>query len=223
MYLTNSQVSVKNFDNFIQLEVAISRVRVYDAPPCTGPFSFFVPLFVPVQYLSSIFFNPFHQSLPLSIFYLVFGFSVPIPLLLFPISCSSFSYSPVEVPSQEYTIFPVFFHCVFDTSSSCIHLFTVYCHYFLSFITYMNFSFRASFFFSLSFSLFFNPQFHPSYYSPGSSFLLIFSFCPLTPFRFPFSVSIYLFIHLLFVPVLVFSSSPFSKKISSVSPFSHPI
>jgi hypothetical protein len=25
---------VKNFDNFIELEVAISRVRVYDAPPC---------------------------------------------------------------------------------------------------------------------------------------------------------------------------------------------
>jgi hypothetical protein len=33
MYLTNSQVSLKNFDNFIYLEVAISRVRVYDAPP----------------------------------------------------------------------------------------------------------------------------------------------------------------------------------------------
>jgi hypothetical protein len=35
MYLTNSQVSVKNLDNFIKLEVAISRVRVYDAPPGT--------------------------------------------------------------------------------------------------------------------------------------------------------------------------------------------
>jgi hypothetical protein len=81
-------------------------------PPATylGPFPFFVPLFVPVQYFPSIFFDPFHQLLPLCIFHL--GFSFPIPLLLFPNSCSSFSYSPVEVPSQEYTIFSIFFLCI---------------------------------------------------------------------------------------------------------------
>jgi hypothetical protein len=34
MYLTNTQVSVKNFNYFIyKLEVAISRLRVTDAPP----------------------------------------------------------------------------------------------------------------------------------------------------------------------------------------------
>jgi hypothetical protein len=113
-----------------------------------GPFPFFLPLFVPVQYLLSFFFDPFHQSLPLCIFHLVFGF-FPIRPLLFLISCSSFSYSPVEVSSQECTVFPVSFHCVFDTSSCCLHLFTVYCHYFPRFITHMNFSFHASFFFSL--------------------------------------------------------------------------
>jgi hypothetical protein len=105
------------------------------------------------------------------------SFSFLTPLLHFPISCSSFSYSPVEVPSQEYSIFPVFLHCVFDTSSCCLHLFTLYCHYFPPFIVYMNFSFHASFF-SLFWSLFFNPQFHPSYNSPGKSSLFIFSFCP---------------------------------------------
>jgi hypothetical protein len=67
----------------------------------------------------------------------------------------------------------------FITSSCCLHLFTVYCHYFPPFIAYMNFSFHASFFFSL----FFNPQFHPCYYSSGSSSLFLFSFCPWT---FPF-------------------------------------
>jgi hypothetical protein len=63
---------------------------------------FFVPLFFPVKYLPSIFFDPFHQSLLLCIFHLAFGFSFPIPPPLFPISCSTFSYAPVEVPSQEY-------------------------------------------------------------------------------------------------------------------------
>jgi hypothetical protein len=123
-------------------------------PSC---YLFFLPLFVPVQYLPSIFFDPFHQSLPLCIFHLICGFSFPIPPILFPISCFSFSYSAIKVPSQEYTIFPVFFHCIFDTSSCCLHLFTVYCHYFLPFVAYINFSFHASFFFSLFLSLFFNP------------------------------------------------------------------
>jgi hypothetical protein len=141
-------------------------------PPATyiGPCFFFVPLFVPVQYLPSIFLDPLHHFLPLCIFHFVFAFS-----------CSSCSYSPVEVPSQEYTMFPVFFHCVFDTSSCCLYLFSVYCHYFPPFIAYMNIPFHASFFFSLFLSLFFNPQFHPCYYSPGSSFLFLFSFCPLYP------------------------------------------
>jgi hypothetical protein len=112
-----------------------------------------------------------------------FPFFVPlsVPAQYLP---SSFSYSSIEVPSQEYTIFPDFFHCVFDTPSSCLHLFTVYCHYFPPFIAYMNFSFHASFFFSLFLSFFFNPQFHLCYYSPGSSSLFLFIFCPLTfPFR----------------------------------------
>jgi hypothetical protein len=150
-----------------------------------GPFPFFVPLFVPAQYLPYIFLDPFHQSLPLCIFHLVFGFSFPIPPLLFPISYSSFSYSPFKIPSQEYPIFPVSFSCVFDTSSCCLHLFTLYCHYFPPFIAYINFSFHASFIFSLFLSLFFNPQFHPCYYSPCSSSLFLFSFCPLI---FPFVI-----------------------------------
>jgi hypothetical protein len=33
MCLTNTQVSVKNFDNLKKIEVAISHVRVYDARP----------------------------------------------------------------------------------------------------------------------------------------------------------------------------------------------
>jgi hypothetical protein len=86
--------------------------------------------------------------------------------LLFPISCSSFSYSPVKVPSSGHTFFPVFFslplrHIFFLFSS-------LYCILSL-FSTYMNFSFHASFFFSLFLSLFANPQFHPSYYSHCSS------------------------------------------------------
>jgi hypothetical protein len=62
-------------------------------------FPFFVLLFVLVQYLPSIFFDQFHQSLPLCIFPLVFGFSFLITPLLFQTSCSSFSYSPDEVLS----------------------------------------------------------------------------------------------------------------------------
>jgi hypothetical protein len=68
------------------------------------------------------------------------SFSFLTPLLHFPISCSSFSYSPVEVPSQEYSIFPVFLHCVFDVfllSSPfyfILSLFsTIYCLYELFF------------------------------------------------------------------------------------------
>jgi hypothetical protein len=152
-------------------------------PPATyiGPFPFFIPLFVPVKHFPSIFFDPFHQSLPLCIFQLAFGLFFPIPPLLFAIFCSFFSYSPVEVPSQEYTIFPVFFHCVFDTSSCCLHLFTVlYCHYFPPFISYMNFfaMHLSSSPFSCRFSLILN--FTPVIISPGSSFLFLFSFCPLT-------------------------------------------
>jgi hypothetical protein len=104
--------------------------------------------------------NTFH---PFSSIYSSFPLDFPPPIspLRFPISCSSFSCSPVEVPSQEYTIFPIFFHCVFDTSSCCFHLFTVYCHYFPPFIVYMNFSFDPSCFFTIFFSLSFKPQFHP--------------------------------------------------------------
>jgi hypothetical protein len=146
-----------------------------------GPSLFFVPLFVPVQYLPSIFFDLFHQSLPLCIFHLVFEFSFPIPPLLFQISCSSFSYSPVEVSSQKYRIFPVFFHCVFDKYSCFLHLFTVCSHYFPSFIAYMNFFIHASFFFSIFLSLFFNLQLFTSVLiSSCSSSLFLFSFCPLT-------------------------------------------
>jgi hypothetical protein len=185
-----------------------------------GPFPFFVSLFVPIQYPPSIFFDPFHQSLPLCIFNLVLGFSFPILPLLFPISCSPFSYFPVEVPSQEY----VFIHCVFDTFSCCLHLFTVYCPCFPPFIAYMNFSFHTCFFFSLFISLFFNPQFHPCYYSPGSSSVAIFPFVLL--FRFPFSLSNYVFIHLLFIPFLAAPSSLILSLFYIfflIFPLSHPI
>jgi hypothetical protein len=78
----------------------------------------------------SIFFDPFHQSLPLCIFHITFGFSFPILPLLFLISCSSFSYSPVGAPSHEHTFFSVFFYWIFHTSSCCLYLFAVSCHYF---------------------------------------------------------------------------------------------
>jgi hypothetical protein len=93
-------------------------------------FPFFVLLFVPIQYFPSIFFDPFHQSLPLCIFHITFGFSFPILPLLFLISCSSFSYSPVGAPSHEHTFFSVFFYWIFHTSSCCLYLFAVSCHYF---------------------------------------------------------------------------------------------
>jgi hypothetical protein len=121
-----------------------------------GSFPFFVPFFVSIQYFPSIFFNPFHQSLSLCIFHIVFGFSFPILPLLFPISCSSFFYSPVEVPSQEHTFFSLLLFYLWHLSllSSflcCILSF----HYFLPFIAYMYVSFHTSFFFSL-FSCFFS-------------------------------------------------------------------
>jgi hypothetical protein len=127
---------------------------------------------------------------------LTLDFLSPFPLLL-SISCSSFYYSHVEIPSQEYTIFPVFFHCVVDTSSCCLHLFTVHCYYFAPFIAYMNFCFHASFFFSFfPFSFFFLLRDLPICTLSVATFLFVLLF------RFLFSLSIYLFIHLLFEPFL---------------------
>jgi hypothetical protein len=173
------------------------------------------------------FFDPFHQSLPLCIFHLVFGFSFLIPPLLSPISCSSFPYSPVDVPFQEYTIFTVFLHCVFDTSSCCLHPFTVYCHYFPPFIAYMDFSFHA--FFSSPFS--FRFSLIPNFTLFSFPFLLLdlpicsdFSLCG------SFSVSVFFVSTFLFSfslypysPVYLLFFCPFSKNFSSVSPLSHPI
>jgi hypothetical protein len=97
-------------------------------PPATyiGPCFFFVPLFVPVQYLPSIFLDPLHHFLPLCIFHFVFAFS-----------CSSCSYSPVEVPLPRVYDVPCFLSLrlrhVFLLSLSlfCIlSLFsTIYCLY----------------------------------------------------------------------------------------------
>jgi hypothetical protein len=175
--------------------------------PCIGPSPFFVTLFVPVQYLPSIFFDPFHQSLPLCIFHLVFGFTLPILPLLFPISCSSFSYSRVEVPSKEYTIVPVFFHCIFDTFSCCLHLFIVYCYYFHP--SSFPFSCRSSLFlFSFCPLIFpfvlFRQRLSPLCFFSGFRFL-----CPSTFY----SPSLYTFSRR-----FIFSSS--SKNLSSVSPLS---
>jgi hypothetical protein len=71
---------------------------------------------------------------------------------------------------------------------------------------------------------FFNPQFHPCYYSLGSFSLFLFllldlPICTLSVatflfvLLFPFSLPIYLFIHLLFVPFLDGSSSLLLLKI----------
>jgi hypothetical protein len=132
-------------------------------------------------------------SLRLCIFHLVFGFSFPIPSLLFPISCLSFSYSSVEVLSPEHAFFPVLLHCVFDPSCCCLHLFAGNCYYFPPLVAYMNVSFPASFFFPPFLSLFFNPQFHPYYYSPYSSslFLFLFAHCPSHLYSFGSSFSIF--------------------------------
>jgi hypothetical protein len=83
--------------------------------------------------------------------------------LLFPISCTSFSYS-------------LYFFIASSTRLLVVFITLLY----IVIIGYMKFSFHASFFFSLFLSLFFNPQFHPCYYCPGSSFPFLFSFCPLT-------------------------------------------
>jgi hypothetical protein len=183
----------------------------------------YLSLFVPVQYLSSIFFETFHQSFPICIFQIVFGFSCPFPLLLFTIFPLK---SPLKCIRSTY---PVFF-------SLRLHLFTV-CHYFPPFIAYMNFSFHASFFFSLFFSLFFDPQFHPCYYSLGSSSLFLSFFLPLDLtictlsveafpfvllFRFP-STFLFTFSLYLFSPVrLLFFSLSSSKNVYSVSSLSYP-
>jgi hypothetical protein len=160
----------------------LSHVSSFTIPPATYIFRS-IPLLRPLVCSRSILPIHFLRSIPSVSSPLHFPPCLWIffshPTLLFPISCSSFSYCPVEVPSHEHTFFPIFFNCVFNRSSCCLHLFTVHGHYFPPFIAYMNVYFHASFFFSL----FFNPQFHPCYYSPGSSSLFLFSFCPLT---FPF-------------------------------------
>jgi hypothetical protein len=168
----------------------------------------------------------FLRTIPSVSSHLHFRTSLWIFLSLSPSPLHNFS---VEVPSQVYTIYPVFF-------SLRLHLFTV-CHYFPPFIAYMNFSFRASFFFSLFFSLFFDPQFHPCYYSLGSSSLFLSFFLPLDItictlsveafpfvllFRFP-STFLLTFSLYLFSPVrLLFFSLSSSKNVYSVSSLSYP-
>jgi hypothetical protein len=118
----------------------------------------------------------------------------PLLYLFHPsFSCSSFSYSPVEVPSHENTFFSVFF-IVSSTSILVVFISLLYIVICPPFIGYMFVSFHTSFFFSF-FSCSFNSQFYPCYYSPRSTAFLLSSFCPMT---FPF---------VLFTTFLFFPSS----------------
>jgi hypothetical protein len=188
--------------------------------PPICPFPFFFPLFLPVQHFPSIFFDPFHQFLPLCVLHLVFGFSFPNPPLPSPIFSSSFSYFPVEVPSQEHTFFLVFFHCVFER----LLIVFIYLLYIViistTYCLYELFSMHPSSFpFSCRSSLI--PNFTPviippvalsfffSHFAPRPSHLYSFgSDFPLCT-SFPVSVFFvhYLFIHLLFIPFLAGLSS----------------
>jgi hypothetical protein len=101
---------------------------IYYCFPCVtyvGPFPVLRPLvcshlILPINFLRSIpsVSSPWH-------FPHCFWFSFSIPPHFFPSSCSSFSYSLVEVPSHEHTFFSVFFHSIFDISSCCLHLLAV--------------------------------------------------------------------------------------------------
>jgi hypothetical protein len=165
-----------------------------------GPFPLFIPLLVLVQYLPSIFFDPFHQSLPLCSFHLVFSsqflspLSPILPLKSPPKSIQSSLFSFIASSTRLLVVF-----------ISLLYIVIIFHHLF----AYMNFSFHASFFFSLFLSFFFNLQFHSCYYSPGSSSLFSFLFLPLDlPIcNLFFSLSNYLFFHLLFIPFLAGSSS----------------
>jgi hypothetical protein len=79
----------------------------------------------PIHFLRSIPLVSFPLHFPPCLWILFSHPPRPLPnfLLFFLLSFSY--YSPIEVPSQGYTIFPVFFHCVFDTSSCCFQLFTL--------------------------------------------------------------------------------------------------
>jgi hypothetical protein len=99
--------------------------------------------FLPIHFLRSI---PSISSPPAFSTLSLDPFFYPSLLLL--ISCSSFSHSPVEVPSSEHTFFPVFFYCLFDTSCCCLHLLlyiVIVFHHLLPISTF----FHASFCFSL--------------------------------------------------------------------------
>jgi hypothetical protein len=107
------------------------------------------------------------------------------PPLLFPVSFSSFSYSPVEVPSEEYTISRVFFHCGFDTSFCCLHLFTVCKLSLFSTIYCLYELFFPCILFLLSFlvAFIYSPQF-PPVIIPLVAVPFFFSFfCPFVLFR----------------------------------------
>jgi hypothetical protein len=200
-----------NSSNFpMLLHLLLHNLSLF--PSATIPSPFFVSLFVPIPYFPSIFFNSFHQSLPLYIFHFVFEFCF-LPLL-FSNSCFSFSYSS-EVSSHEHTFFSVFFSCIFNTSSCCLHICAVYCHYFFPrFIAYMYVSFHISFFFSLFLSLFFNPQFHPPYYSPRISSFFLTSFWSLAfPLNCTLSVTTFLFFPS-FVSLPMFLPDPLSQIVS---------
>jgi hypothetical protein len=101
---------------------------------------FFVPLFFPVKYLPSIFFDPFHQSLLLCIFHLAFGFSFPIPpsssQFLAPLSPMLPLKSPPKSINLPYFLLLRLQHVfLFSSSLYCtFSLFsTIYCLYELFF------------------------------------------------------------------------------------------
>jgi hypothetical protein len=162
-----------------------------------------IPLLRPI--LPSMFFTPFHQSLPLCILHLVFGFSLTIPLLF-----SSQFLAPLSrilpLKSPPKSIQSSLFLLIVSLAPLIVVFISLltYCHYFPPFIAYMHVSFHTSF----SFSLFLNPQFHPCYYSPGSSSFLLSLFCPLT-FSFVPTLSVTTFLYSpSSVPLVLFFLDP---------------
>jgi hypothetical protein len=157
----------------------LRSIRNHCFPPATyiGPFPFFIPLFVPDQHFPSIFFDPFMQSLPA----LPLDFLFPFPL------CSSQFFAPfspiLQLKSLPKSIRSSLFSFIASSTRLLvvfISLLYLYCHYFPPFISYMNFfaMHLSSSPFSCRFSLI--PNFTTVIISPGSSFLFLFSFCPLT-------------------------------------------
>jgi hypothetical protein len=83
-------------------------------PPASyiGPFPFFVPLFVPIQYLPSILFDPLHQSLPLCIPYIFSSQFLPPLSPILPLSIRSSLFPFIACSKRLLVVFISLLHIV---------------------------------------------------------------------------------------------------------------